>query len=140
MTLPAYGTLAVELQPHSTNGWIATYYPMVTTPAGRWADVTWALHQHLLPATSASLEPARWLQARSPDPDHTCYANWQTWASQLAAGYKTAWAAYDVDTTEESLSFQQAQQLRDATIVVSAGQLSEWLLDDLTEERSDIHG
>lgn len=53
MTPSVSGALAVELQPHSPTRWIATYYPMVTTPAGRWADVTWVLHQNLLPTTTA---------------------------------------------------------------------------------------
>ena len=132
----ASGALAVELHPHSPTHWAATYYPMVVTPVGRWADVTWVLHQCLMPTASTPVDPARWMEARSCDPDHPCYANHQAWATQLAAGYATALANYDAEATEEPLSSQQAQQLGAGTVVVPAGQLSEWVLDDLEDETS----
>lgn len=140
MTTSVSGALAVELQPHSPTRWIATYYPMVTTPAGRWADVTWALHQCLVPTTAAPLEPARWLEARSPEPSHPCYAGHQAWSEALAAGYTTALAVYAAEATEESLPPHEAQQLRNTTVVVPAGQLSEWVLDDLEDETAGVHG
>ncbi|MFF0988704.1 hypothetical protein [Kocuria nitroreducens] len=140
MTTSASGALAVELRPYSPAHRVATYYPMVDTPAGRWADVTWELHQCLVPITSAPLEPARWLDLRSPDPDHPCYAHHRPWRAELAAGYATALDAYNAEAAEQCLSPQEAQQLRDATVVVPAAQLSEWVLDDLEEETSDIHG
>ncbi|MEX5258431.1 hypothetical protein [Kocuria arenosa] len=136
MTPSAPRTLAVELRPHCSTHWAATYYPMVATPAGRWADVTWALHQHLLPNTDHPREPARWLETRSPDSDHPCYAGHRGWATQLAAGYTAALAAYDAEPSEEPLWLEAARQLHDATIVVPAGQLSEWVLDDLQEATS----
>ncbi|MEX5235829.1 hypothetical protein [Kocuria arenosa] len=140
MTTSAPGALAVELHLASPTQWVATYYPMATTPAGRWAEVTWDLHQHLMPTTSAPLEPARWLEARSPDPDHPCYAGHQAWAAQLAAGYVIALAVHDTEASEAPLSAQEAQLLREDTFVVPAGQLSEWVLDDLEGETSDVCG
>jgi hypothetical protein len=140
MNVSAAKALAVELHPSSSTHWVATYYPMVTTPAGRWADVTWVLHQHLMPTTCDFLEPARWLEARSPEPDHPCYAGHRAWAAQLAAGYATALAAYEAEAAQQPLSLQEAQRLHDATVVVPAGQLSEWVLDDLEEEITDVHG
>ena len=106
-------------------------------PAGRWAEMTWDLHKHLMPTMSALLEPARWLEARRPDPDHPCHAGHQAWAAQLAAGYAIALAVHD---TEAPLSAQEAQLLREDTFVVPAGQLSEWVLDDLKGETSDVCG
>lgn len=138
MHSPALRALAVEMHPHSATQWIATYYPMVGTPAGRWAEVTWALHQCLLPATPALPEPARWLEVRSADPGDSCYAGHQAWSEVLAAGYLAALAAYDAEDTEEPLPIEDAQQLRESTIVVPAGQLSEWVLDDLQDETSAI--
>jgi hypothetical protein len=123
---------------HSATQWIATYYPMVATPAGRWAEVTWTLHQCLLPVTPDLLEPARWLEARSADPDDSCYARHQAWSEILAAGYLAALAAHDAEDAKEPLPIEDAQQLRESTIVVPAGQLSEWVLDDLEDETSAI--
>ncbi|GAB2625723.1 hypothetical protein GCM10009696_34630 [Kocuria himachalensis] len=140
MTTSAPGTLAVELHLASPTQWVATYYPMVVTPAGRWAEVTWDLHQHLMPATSALREPARWLEACSSDPGHPCYAGHRSWATQLAAGYATARAVHDTEATEGPFSDQEAQLLREDTFVVPAGQLSEWVLDDLEDETSSIGG
>jgi hypothetical protein len=140
MDSPAPRAVAVELHPHSATQWIATYYPMVATPAGRWAEVTWALHRCLLPATADPLEPARWLEVSSADPGHPCYARHQAWREALAAGYLAALAVYDAEDAEESLPLEDAQQLRESTIVVPAGQLSEWVLDDLQDETSSVHG
>ncbi|MEX5303736.1 hypothetical protein [Kocuria sabuli] len=135
--------LAVELRPHSPTHWVATYYPMVATPVGRWADVTWVLHQHLISLPSDPLEPARWLEVRSPDPDRLCYAAHRGWAPELATGYATALAAYAagaVASTEEPLWLQQVQQRRAGTIMIPAGQLAEWVLDDLQDETSPFYG
>ena len=140
MTSSATGALAVELRPVSPTQWVATYYPMVETPAGRWAEVTWELHQHLMPDMTAPREPARWLDTRSPDPDHPCYAGHQGWAAPLAAGYATALAVHDTEATEVLLSAQETQLLGVDTFVVPAGQLSEWVLDDLEGETSDVCG
>lgn len=140
MTISAPRALAVELHRASPTHWVATYYPMVVTAAGRWAEVTWDLHQHLMPTTSVPPEPARWLEACSPNPDHPCYAGQQPWATQLAAGYATALASYNTEATKEPLSAQEAQLLRDGTFVIPAGQLSEWVLDDLEDETLDIQG
>ena len=143
MTISATGALAIELRPASPTQWVAIYYPMVETPAGRWAEVTWELHQHLMPAMTTPLEPARWLDARSPDPAHPCYAGHQAWAAQLAAGYATALAVRDTEATEATeapLSAQETQLLGVDTFVVPAGQLSEWVLDDLEGETSDACG
>ena len=140
MTISASGALAVELHPVTPTQWVATYYPMVATPAGRWAEATWDLHQHLMPATSVPREPARWLEACSPNPDHPCYAGHQEWATELAAGYAAARAVHDTEVIEEPLSDQEAQLLREDTLVVSAGQLSEWVLDDLEDETTHIRG
>jgi hypothetical protein len=139
MDTSAPGALAVELRPHSPTHWVATYYPMVATPAGRWADVTWALHQCLMPTASDPGASARWLEARSPDADHSCYANRRVWAARLAAGYAVALAAYHAEVTAQCLSLEEAQQLRDAAVIIPAGQLSEWVLDDLEEEASAAH-
>ncbi|MHC5560844.1 hypothetical protein [Kocuria sp. U4B] len=140
MTSSVSGALAVELRPHCPTHWVATYFPLVDTPAGRWADVTWPLHQHLIPTTEEAPEATRWLDLRSPDPDHPGYTGHRPWALQLAAGYTTALAVYHAEATEEPPAPQDAQQLRDATVVVPAGQLSEWVLDDLEEETSGLHG
>ena len=140
MTISATGALAIELRPASPTQWVATYYPMVETPAGRWAEVTWELHQHLMPAMTTPLEPARWLDARNPDPAHPCYAGHQGWAAQLAAGYATALAVRDTEATEAPLSAQETQLLGVDTFVVPAGQLSEWVLDDLEGETSEVCG
>jgi hypothetical protein len=136
----ASGALAVELRPHSPTHWIATYYPMVDTPAGRWADVTWKLHQRLIPTSEEAPESARWLDLRSPDPDHPGYAAHRAWARELAGGYTAALAIYEAEATEEPLAPQELQQLRASTIMIPAGQLSEWVLDDLQDETSDVRG
>lgn len=140
MTTSASGTLAVELHPASPTRWVATYYPMVATAAGRWAEVTWDLRQHLLPTSSAPLEPARWLEACSSDPDHPRDAGHREWAPRLAAGYAAARAVHDTEVTEGPLSDQEAQLLREDTFVVPAGQLSERVIDDLKDEASSIGG
>ncbi|MHC5559271.1 hypothetical protein [Kocuria sp. U4B] len=140
MTPSTPRALAVELRPHCPTHWVATYYPMVDTPAGRWADVTWTLHQHLIPATEEAPASVRWLDLRSPDPGHPSYAGHPAWAHPLAAGYTAALEVYHAEATEESLSPEEAQQLRAGTVVVPAGQLSEWVLDDLEEETSGLRG
>lgn len=139
MTSSASGALAVELHPSAPSYWIATYYPMVATPAGRWADVTWALHQALLPTTDHARDRARWLEVRSSDLDHPCHVGHQGWATELAADYIAALAVYHAAATEEPLTPQETQQMRAGTVVVPAGQLAEWVLDDLEEETSDVH-
>ncbi|MCC5782338.1 hypothetical protein CRM73_05175 [Kocuria sp. CCUG 69068] len=139
MTISASGALAVELHPASPTRWVATYYPMVVTPAGRWAEVTWELHQQLLPASSAPLDPARWLEVSSSDPGHPCYAGHQEWALELAAGYAAAMAVHDAEATEGPLPAWEAQLLQEGAFVVPAGQLSEWVLDDLADETAEIH-
>lgn len=138
MTFAASRALAVELRPYSPTQWIATYYPMVETPAGRWAEVTWVLHQCLMSATQDLPEPARWLEVRSPDPAHCCYTNHQAWSQALTAGYVAALAAYDAEDVEKSLSLEDAQRLREGTVVIPVGQLSEWMLNDLENEISDV--
>ncbi|MEX5259687.1 hypothetical protein [Kocuria sp. CPCC 205263] len=141
MNTSAPGSLAVELHPASPTQWVATYYPMVVTPAGRRAEVTWDLHQHLMPAISTPREPARWLEACSPDPEHPCYAGHRGWATQLAVGYAAARAVHDTEATEAPLSAREtALLLGEDTFVVPAGQLSEWVLDDLEGETSDVRG
>lgn len=130
----------VELQPHSSTQWIATYYPLVETTAGRWAEVTWMLHQRLMPIAPDSRQPARWLDARSPDPGHPCYANHQGGDGPLAAGYAAALAVYDAEAIEELSTLQDPRQLRDATVLIPAGQLSEWVLDDVEDETTEVRG
>ncbi|STX05717.1 hypothetical protein [Kocuria rosea] len=141
MTTSASGALALELHLTAPDQWVATYYPMVGTPAGRWAEVTWVLHECPMPVTPDLVKAARWLEARSSDPDHPCYAGHRGWATQLAAGYTAALATYTAETseaTEAHLSAQETQRLQDSTFVVPAGQLSEWVLDDLKDEATDI--
>ncbi|MUN64769.1 hypothetical protein GMA12_16750 [Kocuria sediminis] len=140
MTPSAAGALAVELRPHSPLHWIATYYPMVDTPAGRWADVTWELHQRLIPTSEAAPQAARWLDLRSPDPGHPGYTAHRAWAVELAAGYTAALAVYEAEAIEAPSTPQAVQHLRAGTVVIPAGQLSEWLLDDLQNETSDVRG
>ena len=125
MTTSTPGALAVELHPRSPT---------------HWADVTWTLHQRQLLTAPDPLESARWLEACSPDPDHPCYAGHQEWATELAAGYAAARAVHDTEVIEEPLSDQETQLLREDTLVVPAGQLSEWVLDDLKDETSSIGG
>lgn len=138
MKTSASGALAVELHPHSSTHWIATYYPMNETPAGRWAEVTWSLHQSLMPFSADLLDTARWLEVRSADPDHSCYARHPRWATRLAAGYAAAMAVYDAEAAEEPPSLHEVQRLQNVTLVVPAGQLSEWVLDDLEDETTDV--
>jgi hypothetical protein len=141
MTASDAGALAVELQPRSTAHWIATYYPMRQTPAGRWADVTWTLHQRLLPSGEQPSGTTRWLEVRSPDPGHHCYAGHRGWAGQLAAGYTAARAVYDTEVTPQPhLSTAQARQSVAGAIVIPAEQLCEWQLDDLQDDTSEAHG
>jgi hypothetical protein len=116
---------------------MATYYPMVETPAGRWAEVTWTLHQRLLPDPADVPGPARWLEVRSPDPAHPCYTSHPAWASPLAIGYAAALATYEAEAVEETLSAHDVEQLQSATVVVPPEQLSEWVLED---ETSSIGG
>ena len=113
---------------------------MVDTPAGRWADVTWVLHQRLIVVTADSRQPARWLDARSADSGHCCYTSHQAWSEPLAAGYAAALAVYEAEAIESSLSPQAAQHIRDSAVVVPAGQLSEWVLDDLQDETLGLRG
>ncbi|MGX5357129.1 hypothetical protein [Kocuria sp. KH4] len=134
----ASGALAVELHPHSPTQWVATYYPMVHTPSGRWADVTWALHQRCMPPAPALVAPARWMEARSPDPDHACYAGHRAWSEALAAGYAAALTVLEAEATEEGSSLEDPDRLRQASVVVPAGQLAEWVLDDLEDETAQM--
>jgi hypothetical protein len=138
MTISAPGALAVELHPHSPTHWAATYYPMVHTSAGRWADVTWVLHRSLIPASVERSEPARWLELHSPDPAHPCYAEHRAWSETLAAGYVAAWAAHDAEAVEGSLSARDARLLRENAVVIPAGQLPEWVLDDVRHKISPV--
>jgi hypothetical protein len=139
MTSSVSGALAVELRPHSPAHWIATYYPMVETPAGRWADVTWILHQcRIPPPASVALPRAQWLELRSPDPGHHGYANHPAWRAALASGYAAALAVYIAEADDVPAPTQQAQRPRAGTVVVPAGQLSEWVLEDLDEETMQI--
>ncbi|MEX5258112.1 hypothetical protein [Kocuria arenosa] len=140
MNISTTGALAIEFHPHSPTQWIATYYPMVDTPAGRWADVTWVLHQRLIAVTADSRQPARWLDARSADPRDSCYTSHQTWREPLAAGYAAGMAVYEAEAIESPLSPQAAQHIRDSAVVVPAGQLAEWVLDDLQDETSSVRG
>jgi hypothetical protein len=86
-----------------------------------------------MPSLEESAEPARWVELRSPDPDHPCYTRHTAWATQLAAGYAAARAVYDTEATEDPLSAYDAQLMRESTIVIPAGQLCEWVLDDLQD-------
>ncbi len=113
---------------------------MVDTPAGRWADVTWVLHQHLIPTIEKAPASVRWLDLRSPDPDHPGYAGPRPGATELVVGYAAALAVYYAEAIEDPLPPHEAQQLRAGTVIIPAGQLSEWVLDDLQEETSDLHG
>ncbi|KHE73683.1 hypothetical protein AS25_11395 [Kocuria marina] len=139
MVISASGALAVELHLHSPTHWVVTYYPMVQTPAGRWADVTWVLHRSLIPATLDRPESTRWLEVRSSDPAHPCYTGHPAWARLLAIGYTAALAAYEAEAVEEPLSVHEVDQLKSATVVVPPEQLSEWVLDDLEDEPSPAH-
>lgn len=140
MNTSVSGALALELRPHSPTHWVATYYPLVATPAGCWADVTWVLHQCVMASTDELPGPARWLQVGSCDPDDPCYADHRAWRAQLAAGYATARAVHNAEPIEEPSSPREAQQIRDTTVVVPVGQLSEWVLDDLENETSPARG
>ncbi|MGQ1838617.1 hypothetical protein ACT4S2_09175 [Kocuria turfanensis] len=140
MNISAFGALAVELHPHSPTRWVATYYPMVHTPSGRWADVTWTLHQRCMPLVPELMTPARWLEARSPDPDDSCYAGHRAWSEALAAGYAAALDVLAAEAVEEVSSLENPDQLRQASIVVPAGQLAEWVLDDLQDETAQVRG
>jgi len=140
MSTYASRTLAVELHAHSPTHWIATYYPMVRTPMGRGADITWVLHRCLMPATSPPGEPARWLEACSYDPHHPCYAGHQVGVTSLAAGYTAALAALRTETADVPLPLQDTRGLGADTVVVPLGQLPEWVLDDLEDENPDSHG
>lgn len=136
MDASALRAIAVELSPHSPTHWVATFYPLVSTPAGRWADVTWVLHQCLLPPAPYPLTSARWLEVCSDDPSHPCYADHRAWDGALAAGYATARVVHTIGTAGGAgveLSPQEARQLRQATVVVPPEQLTEWLLDDLQD-------
>lgn len=93
-----------------------------------------------MPIIAAPLEPARWLEVCSPDPSHPCYAGHQAWATRLAAGYAAALAAHDTAAAEEPVSAQEAQLLRKNAFIIPARQLSEWVLDNLEDETSQIRG
>ena len=114
---------------------------MVETPAGRWADVTWTLHQRLLPSGEQPPGTVRWLEVRSPDPGHPCYVGHRGWAGELAAGYTAARAVFEADVTPEPpFPAPLTQQPVAGAIVVPAEQLCEWLLDDLQDDASEAHG
>lgn len=113
---------------------------MNETPAGRWAEVTWPLHRLRMPLATDLPATAQWLEVRSADPDHPCYAHHPAWATRLAAGYAAALAAYDAEITDRPLSLHEVLHGGDVTAVVPAGQLSEWVLDDLEDESSGVRG
>lgn len=140
MTISASGAMAVELHPYSPAHWVATYYPMIQTPAGRWADVTWVLHRSLIPATLDQSEPARWLEVRSSDPAHPCYTDHPALATPLAIGYTAALATYEAEAAKEPLSIHDVEQPKSATVVVPPEQLSEWVLDDFEDDPSPARG
>ena len=136
MDVRAPGALAVELHPHSPTHWVATFYPLARTPAGHWADVTRVLHQCLMPLARRSLSSARWLAVGGPDPGHAGWDDHPAWSAALAAGYATARLVHAAETDGAAgvtLSPEEARRLRAATAVVPAGQLAEWLLDDLRD-------
>lgn len=58
----------------------------------------------------------------------------------LAAGYAVALAVHEAEAIENSLSPEAAQHIRDSVVVVPAGQLSEWALDDIKDETSGLRG
>lgn len=60
-------------------------------------------------------------------------------ATSLAAGYTAALAALDTETTKEPLPLQDPHSHGGDTVVVPVGQISEWVLDDIQDETSDIH-
>lgn len=139
MALSASGALAVELRPHSPTHWTAAYYPMVHTPAGRWADVTWLLHQHPLPPPPDDLPGStQWIEMRSPFLECHRHTHHRAWSPALAVGYRAALAVHGAEDLEVPLPDEHAQRLRETTIVVPAGQLAEWVLDDLQDETSHI--
>lgn len=128
------GAFAVELHRHSPTHWVATFYPLASTPAGCWADVTSVLHRALMPVAHRPMASTRWLEATSPDPAHPCYDRHRYWGAALAAGYAAARLAHATTThhsANTARSPNEARQLLAATTVVPAGQLTEWLLDDL---------
>lgn len=130
------GVLAVELHPHSPTHWVATFYPLAGTSSGHWADVTTALHQALMPPAHRPLTAARWLELGSPNPGHASYDDYPAWRAALAAGYATACRTRSLETTRATggtLTPEETRQLRTTTVVVPAGQLSEWLLEDLQD-------
>lgn len=119
------GVLAIELRPHSPGAWLATYYPVVATAAGRTVDINLVLHEQLLPTDLAVEGPAAWLEADNPDPAAPCYTGHGAWASQLAAGYDRALAFYDTETVDEQSSIEDPEAVRAATVLVDPAQLAQ---------------
>lgn len=116
------GMLAIELRPHSPGEWLATYYPVADTAAGRVADINLVLHEHPLPTARPLEGAATWLEADSPDPDAPCYASHEAWAPQLAAGYAEALAVYDTETVDAPSSLEDPDAVRAATVLVDPAQ------------------
>ncbi|WP_222129295.1 hypothetical protein [Kocuria rosea] len=121
--------LAVVLHPHTDTEWIATYYPLAQTTAGRKAEITHELHHHLLPAPPPNHGPARWLEAHTADPEDTCYADFPGWRTQLAAGYALSLTRYHPESIDEAGS-DDAAEPRDGMVVIPVAQLSEWILTE----------
>jgi hypothetical protein len=116
------GILAIELRPHSPAAWIATYYPVLDTAAGRVVDINLVLHEQLLPTEHELEGPATWLEADSPRASAPCYADHRTWAAQLAAGYDRALDVYDNETVDEQSSIENPEAVRAATVLVDSAQ------------------
>lgn len=131
------GLLAIEVRPHTSGEWVATYYPVVGTAHGRMAEITLELHQHTLPAGPGTRARTTWLEADSPDPAGACYAAHPGWAARLAAGYAAALAVYDTETIDAPSSLEDPGRLRRATALVAPGQLPEWVLTEARHARPE---
>lgn len=142
MTTPTPLLFAVELHPHTPTEWTATYYPLDTTTTGSSVDITTVLHRHRLPApppNGASVPnhaSARWLEARVADPDAPCYADYPRWRTALAAGYTASLSAHHAESTAPPLQ-HHAHHPSPGTILIPAGQLSEWIIRDTVTDEAE---
>ena len=123
--------LAIEITPSTPTQWSAHYYPTVETPAGRRVEITTPLHRQSLPTAQCLEGPTRWLEVTTDDPGADCYTGYPVWGPHLAAGYAAALTVLAAEAIACPPVIEDTEAMHEATVLVTPGQLSEWLLTDL---------
>ena len=76
---------------------------------------------------------------RSGNPGHPCYVEHRDHAEWLAASYLHARRVHEAEVREQPGPPERVGQPDVGAVVVPAGQLSEWVLEDLLDDAADLH-